>query len=418
MNLFETEKRKGKTVPIEPKQILAAWRKVKSNGGSHGVDGKTISKINQRLGDELHQLWSRMASGSYHPQPVRAVSIPKKDGSSRLLGIPTVCDRVAQQVIKDLLESELEKVFHTDSYGYRPYKSAHQAIEKCNKRCWEKRWVIGLDIKGFFDNLDHELLIKALKYHSNQKWVIMYIERWLKAPIKHPDKKALEKREKGTPQGGVISPLLANLFLHYAFDKWMTIHYPLIKFERYADDIVIHCNSQTEAERVMKAVKVRMEECKLTLHPNKSKVVYCKQGRQRGDFSTVSFDFLGYTFQPRKVKYKNGLYGLGYGPAISNKAQKHIVRTFRNLKIHRWTTKDLESISLALTSQIRGWINYFSKYRKWSMYSVFRQLNDRLVKWLMNKYKRYRRRKVLARRKLKLIANEYPNLFIHWQHGF
>ena len=418
MNLFETENLKGKTIPITQKQLLAAWRKVKAAKGSGGVDGKTLSKVEEQLGDELYKLWNRMASGSYHPQPVKAVSIPKWDGSERWLGVPTVTDRVAQQVIKDVLEPELEKVFHPDSYGYRPNKSAHRAIAKCSKQCWERAWVIDLDIKGFFDNLDHELLIKAVERHTSQKWLIMYVERWLKAPVKYPDKKELVPRSKGTPQGGVISPLLANLFLHYAFDKWMDKQFPEVTFERYADDIIIHCMSKAEAEKVLEAVEIRMEECKLEVHPRKTKVVYCKQSYRQEKYPSVAFDFLGFTFQPRKIKQKNGSFRLGYGPAISTRAKKHINQTFKRLKVHRWTTKEVKSIAAKLAPKIQGWINYFGKYRKWSMYPVFRSLNDRLVKWLMNKYKRYRNRVKLARGKLKQIAQEYPNLFVHWRYGF
>ena len=418
MNLFETGKLKGKSVPVTQKQILAGWRKVKSAKGSGGVDGMTIPKVEARLGDELYKLWNRMASGSYQPPPVKAVSVAKRDGGERWLGVPTVTDRVAQQVVKNLLEPELEKVFHRDSYGYRPGKSARQAIKKCAGECWSKAWAIDLDIKGFFDNLDHGLLLKALGRHTNQKWVVMYVSRWLKAPIKHPDRQELSAREKGTPQGGVISPLLANLFLHYAFDKWMDKRYPGVAFERYADDIVIHCQTKAEAQEVLEGVKARLRECKLEAHPTKTKLVYCKHAHRKEKFPTVAFDFLGYRFQPRKTKRKNGTIVLGYGPAISPRAKKHIHHVFKSLKVHRWTASEIDSIANELAPKIRGWINYFGKYRIWSMYPVFRSLNDRLVKWLMNKYKRFKNRVKLARGKLKRIAQEYPNLFVHWRYGF
>ena len=312
MNLFETSKMKGKSIPLSPHQIQSAWRKVKAAKGSGGVDGMTISKLEQQLGDELYKLWNRMASGSYYPQPVKGVSIPKRDGGERWLGIPTIADRVAQQVVKDLLETELEKVFHPNSYGYRPGKSTHQAITRCNQQCWEKAWAIDLDIKGFFDNLDHSLLMKALEKHTSQKWVKMYIRRWLETPVKHPEKKALIARSKGTPQGGVISPLLANLFLHYAFDKWMDKRFPGVAFERYADDVVIHCRTKQEANNVLWAVKVRLAECKLEAHPTKTKLVYCKNGQRKAKFTTVAFDFLGFRFQPRKAKRKDRRIVLGY----------------------------------------------------------------------------------------------------------
>ncbi|MEQ9036107.1 group II intron reverse transcriptase/maturase [Gracilimonas sp.] len=418
MNLFETEYLKGKTVPITESQLMSAWRKVKAARGSGGVDGKTISKVEEQLSNELYKLWNRMASGSYHPQPVKAVSIPKRDGSERWLGVPTVTDRIAQQVIKDVLEPELEKVFHPNSYGYRPNKSTHQAIAKCSKRCWERAWVVDLDIKGFFDNLDHDLLIKALERHTNQKWLIMYVKRWLKAPVKQPEINELEERSKGTPQGGVISPLLSNLFLHYAFDKWVSKQFPEVTFERYADDIIIHCVSKADAEKVLNAVKSRMNECKLEVHPLKTKIVYCKQSYRQESHPMIAFDFLGFTFQPRKVKQSNGLFRLGYGPAISAKAKKHINHTFKSLKVHRWTAQEVDQIASELAPKLQGWINYFGKYRKWSMYPVFRSLNDRLVKWLMNKYKRYRRKIKSARIRLKVMARENPNLFVHWRYGF
>ncbi len=418
MNLFETEYLQGKTVPITQEQLRVAWRQVKAAKGSGGVDGKTIFKVEEQLSDELYKLWNRMASGSYHPKPIKAVSIPKWDGSNRWLGVPTVTDRIAQQVIKDMLEPDLEKVYHPDSYGYRPNKSTHQAITKCSKRCWERAWAIDLDIKGFFDNLDHDLLIKALERHTDHKWLIMYVKRWLKSPVKFPERQKLVERSKGTPQGGVISPLLANLFLHYAFDMWICKQFSEVPFERYADDIIIHCVSKAQAETILKAVKTRMEACKLQVHQHKTKVVYCKQGYRKVKHSEITFDFLGFTFQPRKIKQHNGSYRLGFGPAISMRAKKHIVQTFKSLKPHRWANKDVEQIATEMAPKIQGWINYFGKYRKWAMYPVFRSLNDRLVKWLMNKYKRYRRKVGKARSKLKQLAIEYPNLFVHWRYGF
>ena len=418
MPLFKTEQLKGKTVPITSQQVLAAWQKVKAAKGSAGIDGKTISEVATNLNKELYQLWNRMASGSYHPMAVKTVAIPKWDGSQRKLGIPTVKDRVAQQVVKEVLEPKLEEVFHPDSYGYRPNKSAYQAVVKCSRRCMECSWVVDLDIKGFFDNLDHELLMKALEKHTNQQWVKNYVKRWLKAPVTDEKGEAYKQPDKGIPQGGVISPLLANLYLHYAFDKWMDYQFPEVSFERYADDIIIHCKTKQQAVEMLDAIKERMKACKLELHPKKTKVVYCKQESREGKHPIVSFDFLGYRFQPRKVKKRNGTYRLGYGPAISTKAMKHMIQTFRKLKIHRATSHELDHIAHQLASKLQGWINYFGKYRKWAMYPVFRSLNDRLVKWLMNKYKRYRNRLSQARSKLKQLAADYPNLFVHWSYGF
>ena len=418
MNLFKTENLEGKSIPISGTQVRDAWRKVKAAKGSGGIDGKTLSMVETNLDGELYKLWNRMASGSYHSQPVKAVSIPKKDGSKRWLGIPTVCDRVAQQVVKNVLECKLERVFHEDSYGYRPNKSAHQAVEKCRQRCLERAWVIDLDIKGFFDNLDHSLLFKALDRHTDQKWLLCYVDRWLKAPVQYPKESRPRQLEKGTPQGGVISPLLANLFLHYTFDKWIEKRFPDVTFERYADDIVIHCRSHEQAVEVLEEVKIRLQACKLEAHPDKTKIVYCRQKSRQFKYPVVAFDFLGHSFKPRKVKTKNGSICLGYGPAISTKAKKHITQTFWKLKVHRATNKDLDQLAQQLAPKIRGWINYFGKFRKWAMYPVFRSLNDRLVKWLMNKYKRYRRKVKQARQRLKELALDYPNLFVHWRYGF
>ena len=417
MELFRTEQMAGKTIPINQKQVLAAWRKVKAAGGSGGVDEKELTDVETDLKNELYRLWNRMASGSYFPQPVKAVSIPKGDGSERWLGIPTVQDRVAQQVVRDVLEPELEKVFHEDSYGYRPGRSAHQAVEKCRLRCYKQAWVIDLDIKGFFDNLNHDLLLKALAQHTDQKWIIMYVKRWLEAEAKQPDG-TLAKKEQGTPQGGVISPLLANLFLHYAFDKWMNKHYPEIAFERYADDVIIHCKTQKQASYILSRVKERMQKCKLEVHPQKTQIAYCKNSKRQAEHPVVSFDFLGFTFQPRGSRNKDGEIFLSFGPAISRKVKKHITSTFKRWKIHRASNVELGDIARALEAKLRGWINYFGKFRQSELHRVFKSLNDRLVKWLMNKYKRYRNRINAARARLKSLAHQYRNLFAHWRYGY
>jgi len=417
MELFRTEQMAGKTIPITQKQVLAAWQKVKAAGGSGGVDGKELADVEANLQNELYKLWNRMASGSYFPQPVKAVSIPKGDGSQRWLGIPTVEDRVVQQVVRDVLEPELEKVFHKDSYGYRPHKSAHQAVDKCRLRCYKQAWVIDLDIKGFFDNLNHDLLLKALEKHTDQQWITMYVKRWLEAEVKQQDG-TLVKKGQGTPQGGVISPLLANLFLHYAFDKWMSHHHPEIAFERYADDVIIHCKTHKQASYILSKVKERMEECKLEVHPGKTKIAYCKSSKRQDKYPDVCFDFLGFTFQPRGSRNKEGEIFLSFGPAISRKAKKRITSTFKKWKIHRASNVELRDIAQALESKLRGWINYFGKFRQSELHRVFKRLNDRLVKWLMNKYKRYRNRVNAARAKLKSLAREHRNLFAHWRCGY
>ena len=224
---------------ISKRLVYEAWKRIKANGGAHGVDSVSIEQFESDLSGNLYKIWNRMSSGSYFPPPVRRVEIPKDNGATRPLGIPTVGDRVAQMVVKMVFEPELEPIFHPDSYGYRPGKSAIQAVHQARQRCWKYAWVIDLDIKGFFDCLDHALLMKAVAKHTDCPWVRLYIRRWLAAPVIHSDG-VVEERQSGTPQGGVISPLLANLYLHYALDAWMQRNYPAIPFERYADDVVVH----------------------------------------------------------------------------------------------------------------------------------------------------------------------------------
>ena len=282
----------AKPFPIIKRQVWEAYKRVKANQGGAGVDGQTIQAFDEDLENNLYKLWNRLASGSYQPPPVKRVEIPKADGGIRPLGIPTVADRIAQMVVKQVLEPELEKHFHPDSYGYRPGKSAHQAIGQARRRCWDNDWVVDLDIKGFFDNLDQALLMRAVRHHTQDNWVVLYIERWLKAPVQMPDG-TRQERNKGTPQGGVISPLLANLYLHYAFDLWMQRTYQSISFERYADDAVCHCRTQAEAEHLKDALERRFADCGLELHPEKTRIIYCKDDDRRGGYPNIGFDFLG-----------------------------------------------------------------------------------------------------------------------------
>jgi group II intron reverse transcriptase/maturase len=417
MRLFEDKSNKGKTIPVTHNQILAAWKRVRAAGGSGGVEGRSLSDVENNLKDELYKLWNRMSSGSYFPMPVLGCMVPKVQGGKRLLGIPTIVDRIAQQVVKDLLEPSLELYFHKDSYGYRPGRNTRQAVELCTQRCYDKAWVIDLDIKGFFDNLDHEMLMLALQKHTDEKWILMYVERWLKAPMQL-EGETLKQRDRGTPQGGVISPLLANLFLHYAFDKWISITHPHIEFERYADDIVVHCSSKEEALQVLSKIRERLQICKLELHPEKTKIVYCKKYNRQRDYPLVSFDFLGFTYKPRTCKAKEEKYYLGFGPAISTKAQKQIVEEIKRRKLHSAVNAGLQDLANELASSLQGWINYYGRFRRWSMQGVFRILNDRLVKWLINKHRNLRDQKRKARLKLKEIAKDYPNLFVHWRYGF
>lgn len=295
----------GKPFNISKQIVYEAYKRVKANKGSAGVDNVTIEDFEANLGDNLYKIWNRMSSGSYYPQPVKLVEIPKKSGGKRGLGIPTVSDRVAQMTAKMYIEPRLEQTFHEDSYGYRPNKSAIEAIGQARKRCWKYDYVIEFDIKGLFDNIDHTLLMKAVKKHVREKWLILYIERWLRAPFETSDGEQME-RKSGTPQGGVISPVLANLFLHYAFDRWMEIFSPQTPFERYADDAIVHCKTENEAEITLKKLNSRFNECGLELHPDKTKIVYCKDKDRPKEYSVTEFDFLGYTFKSTWIKDRLG----------------------------------------------------------------------------------------------------------------
>lgn len=399
---------------ISKLEVWEAYKRVKANKGAAGVDGQSLEEFASDEQNNLYKLWNRMSSGSYFPPPVLRVEIPKGGGRMRPLGIPTVADRVAQQVVKQHLEPELEKHFHPDSYGYRPGKSALDAVGRARKNCWRYDWVLDLDIKGFFDNIDHDLLMKAVRWHTDEKWVLLYIDRWLKAPISMPDG-TLVYPEKGTPQGGVISPLLANLFLHYAFDKWMERENPSIPFERYADDAVCHCASQTQAECLKRALEVRMNEVGLELHPEKTKIVYCKDDDRQGWYPRTSFDFLGYTFRSRRSRNRWGKYFINFSPAISNKAAKAIRQTSRQWHWPTRSDKDLEDLALMFNPIIQGWINYYGRYYKSALYPTLRCLDRRLVMWATRKYKRLRGHRRRATHWLDRIARKQPYLFAHWR---
>jgi group II intron reverse transcriptase/maturase len=399
---------------ITKRQVWEAYKRVKANKGAAGVDGQTLEAFEQDLEGNLYQLWNRLASGSYFPPPVLRVEIPKGDGRMRPLGIPTVADRIAQTVVKQYLEPELEKHFHPDSYGYRPGKSALDAVGMTRKRCWQSDWVLDLDIKGFFDNLDHELTMRAVRTHTDERWVLLYIERWLKAPIELQDG-TQQVPEKGTPQGGVASPLLANLFLHYAFDKWMEREYPAIPFERYADDAVCHCKSEAQAVALKQALEARMQEVGLELHPEKTRIVYCQDDDRREDYPHIAFDFLGYTFRPRRSKNRWGKFFINFSPAISNKAAKGIRQRTRRWRWPLRSDKSLEDLSRMFNPIIQGWINYYGRYYKSALYPTLRELDRRLVRWAKRKYKRLRGHRRRAEHWLHRIAKRQPELFAHWR---
>jgi RNA-directed DNA polymerase len=408
----------SKTKPYEISKhvVLEAFQRVKANGGAAGVDGVSLEKFESKLKDNLYKIWNRMSSGSYFPPPVRAVKIPKKSGGTRILGVPTVADRVAQMVVKIYFEPKVEPYFHQDSYGYRPGKSAADALAVTRTRCWKYSWVLEFDIKGLFDNINHDLLMKAVRKHTDNPWVILYIERWLKAPMQMPDGTVVE-RTKGTPQGGVASPVLANLFLHYAFDKWMDRNHPDKPFARYADDAVAHCRSIKDAQKLRDSLELRLRECGLELHPMKTCIVYCKDDDRRGDYPETKFDFLGYTFRPRRSKNRRGKYFINFTPAVSNKAKTAMQRAIHDWRMHLKPDKTLEDLSRMFNPIIRGWVNYYGRFYKSELYSVLRHLNRALVHWVRRKYKKLNRHKRRANDWLGRVARREPQLFVHWQMG-
>ena len=404
---------KVKSWSIPKRWVWEAYERVKANRGAAGVDGQTIEGFEKDLKDNLYKLWNRMSSGSYLPPPVKRVQIEKRDGGKRPLGIPTVSDRIAQAVVKAYLEPELEKHFHPDSYGYRPGKSALEAVGVARQRCWKYAWALDIDIRAFFDSISHELLMRAVRKHTDCAWVLLYIERWLKAPVQLEDG-TLEPREKGSPQGSVISPLLANLFLHYTFDRWMTKHHPDIPFERFADDVLCHCDSERQAQELKEQLEQRLAECGLELHPSKTRIVYCKDDDRRGHYPNEKFDYLGYTFRARRSKNRWGKYFVNFSPGVSNAATKAIRQRLRDwqfgCRIDRW----IDDLARMFNPVIRGWLNYYGRYYKSALYPTLRYLNRCLARWAMAKYKRLRRHKRQAEHWVRKVSLRDPKLFAHW----
>jgi RNA-directed DNA polymerase len=401
---------------ISKHSVLEAWKRVKANQGAAGIDEESIQDFEHKLKDNLYRIWNRMSSGSYLPPPVKTVAIPKTGGGERKLGIPTVADRVAQMVVKMHMEPKIEPLFHPDSYGYRPFKSAHDAVGQARKRCWKYDWVLDLDIKGFFDNIPHELLMRAVRKHAPEKWVVLYVERWLKAPAQN-EQGQLTTREKGTPQGGVASPLLANLFLHYGFDGWMARKYPSIPFERYADDAIVHCRTKKEAESLREAIILRMAECGLELNLQKTRIVYCQDADRRGTHEHEKFTFLGYEFRPRRARNHRGKYFVSFLPAISDKAAKAIREEIRGWKLQLRSDKSLEDLARMFNPILRGWMQYYGKYYRSMLHPVFRPLNRRLVRWACRKYKKLRDHQRRATHWLRRISIRSAQLWAHWQIG-
>ena len=404
---------KAKPFDIPKREVWEAWRHIRANQGAAGVDGQSIQDFEAQLAGNLYKLWNRLSSGSYLPPPVRRVDIPKANGGKRSLGIPTVADRIAQEVVRRYLEPLLEPRFHQDSYGYRPGRSAIDAIRVARQRCWRYDWVLDIDIKGFFDNIDWALLLRAVRKHTQCRWVVLYIERWLKAPAMLEDG-SFVARERGTPQGGVISPLLANLFLHYVFDVWLKRGFPGVPFERYADDIICHCRSEQEAEKLHEVLKRRFLECGLELHVEKTKTVYCKDTNRKGGYPAQQFDFLGYCFRPRKAKWPNGSCGTSFLPAASPKALKAIRKAVRDWGLQRRSDKALDDLARMFNPYIRGWINYYSHFYKSALYRTLQRIDAALVRWARQKFKRLRHKAKGARDWLSKVAHTHLGLFAHW----
>ena len=404
----------AKPYSIAKRTVWEAYRRVKANRGAAGIDEETIVMFEQDLSRNLYKLWNRMSSGSYFPPPVRQVEIPKAKGGFRKLGIPTVSDRIAQTAAKLIMEPVLDPVFHPDSYGYRPGRSAKQAVAITRKRCWHYDWVVEFDIKAAFDQIDHGLLMKAVRTHIREDWIVLYIERWLTAPFETEDGIHLP-RERGTPQGGVVSPVLMNLFMHYAFDCWMQRTYPQRPFARYADDAVVHCHSQKQAEVVMQSVAARLEACGLTMHPEKSKIVYCKDSNRTGAYPQVQFTFLGFTFRPRKALNQQNRLFTNFLPGASDEAVTRMQQTVRGWRLHRQTPDTLEGLARQCNPTIRGWWNYYGAFYQTAMHRLFGYLDRKLERWARRKYKtlsRHKRRSAEWLRKMKEVS---PQLFAHWR---
>jgi RNA-directed DNA polymerase len=404
----------GKPFDISKREVWEAYLKVKENQGAPGVDGKSIADFEADLKNNLYRIWNRMSSGTYFPPPVLAVEVPKPhDGGVRVLGVPTVGDRIAQTVAARHLEQRVEPVFHSDSYGYRPRRSALDAVAACRQRCWKYDWVIDLDVRKFFDSVPWDLILKVVRHHTDARWVVLYVTRWLAAPLQLPDG-TMRQRDRGTPQGSAVSPVLANLFMHYAFDTWLTREHPGVRFERYADDAVVHCRSEAQARHVLTAIENRMRQVGLALHPDKTKVVYCKDGTRRGSHEHTSFTFLGYTFRARPARGKDGRAFTSFLPAISKDALKKISREVHSWRLHRRTGLSFTDLAKMINPVVAGWMQYYGRFYRSALYHLLERINAYLMRWIRNKYKRLRAARK-ARRSLRGITTRYPRMFAHWK---
>lgn len=403
----------AKPFGISKRLVWEAYQRVKANRGAAGIDGQSIKDFDGDLSRNLYRIWNRMSSGSYFPPAVKAVPIPKKTGGERILGVPTVSDRIAQTVATLVLEPILEPVFHDDSYGYRPRKSAHDALTVTRKRCWERDWVLEYDIRGLFDNINHGLLLKALRHHCDERWVQLYVERWLTAPMQGKDGIGTS-RTVGTPQGGPLSPVLANLFLHYALDRWLSTNYPSIPFCRYADDGILHCQNEAEANRLREQLAARLRDCGLEMHPKKTRIVYCKDSRRTGTHENVTFDFLGYTFRPRRIVDRRGQVRTGFTPAVSRTAMTAMRQSMRRWHLPLRSELSLGNLARITAPCIRGWIRYYCRFRGSEFQPVAEYIDRIIVRWAMRKFKRLRGHKTRAFAWLDRVRRRCPGLFVHW----
>lgn len=400
-----------KVHPVTKRMVLDAFKQIRNNGQAAGVDGLSISEYERSLPQNLYKLWNRLTSGSYHPAPVREKRIPKKGGGHRSLGICNVEDRIAQQVVRQRIEYKIDPTFHSDSYGYRPGRHSHHAIEMATQRCFKNNWVLDLDVKAFFDTIDHQLLMKAIMRYTNEKWVLMYIERWLKAGVLS-ESGTIEAKAEGTMQGSVISPLLANVFMHFVLDKWMERNYPKVTFERYCDDVIVHCKSEQQAINIKANLTARLQACKLNISEEKTRIVFCKNQTNRaaktGNYS--SFDFLGYTFKPKLVPTKKGILLLTL-PSMSQKSKNSVMEKLREMKIYK--RKDIiQNVSRDINSKMRGWIAYYGAFNKWGMGTVWWNVNKILVKWVSRKREWNKTRAI---KWLKKVYKDHPGMFVHWK---
>ena len=406
-------KSSAKPFEISKWEVWQAYEKVKANKGAPGVDDVDLAAFETDLKNNLYRIWNRMSSGSYFPPPVRAVEIPKPHGGgTRVLGVPTIADRIAQTVVAGRLEEKVEPIFHPDSYGYRRGRSPLDAVETCRARCWKYDWVIDLDVAKFFDSVSWELVVKAVAAHTDLPWVLLYVKRWLAAPMQQPDG-TLQPRDRGTPQGSAVSPVLANLFLHYAFDAWMARNFPGVPFERFADDAVVHCVSKRQARQVLAALQNRMVEVGLRLHPDKTRVVYCQDANRRGSAEHTSFTFLGYTFRARGARNRNGVVFTSFLPAVSKDALTKMGQVVRRWRLHRRTDLNFADLARMINPIVRGWMNYYGAFYPSALSTLLARINTYLMRWVRKKYKRLRPARK-ARERWEYVTTTYPRYFAHW----